>query len=229
MAVSTPHWVVKSDRLSQDEDKLREDYCCAALAFSRHTINLEFGEETMKPEKATEAPRNAMKMKQWYQGHDRVSDQKAPTGMERASYQVREPIGNDDERLATRRGEMPPPAPKRLANPKIREDRAVQDFRQNSEKMHRATSEDANAKAWFDYCRCVFPQTVRKASPDADFNNVSTHQCSILFNNMRSFNRKSEFRKAENIDKPICSNENFKPTILSCHFSQNSGETTAYR
>ena len=76
---------------------LRGDYYYEALVFSRHTINLEFDEETMKREKATEAPRNAgidpstMKMKQWYQGHDRVSDQKAPTGTERASYQVREP------------------------------------------------------------------------------------------------------------------------------------------
>ena len=48
----------------------------------------------MKPEKATEAPRNAeidlstMKMKQWYEGHDRVSDRKAPTGTDRASYQA---------------------------------------------------------------------------------------------------------------------------------------------
>ena len=70
MAVSTPHWVVKSDRLSQDEDSRREYYFYEALAFSRHTINLEF-EETMRPEKATDAPRNAgidpstMKMKHW--------------------------------------------------------------------------------------------------------------------------------------------------------------------
>ena len=56
MAVSTPRWVVKSGRLSPDEDRLREDYYHEALAFSRHTINLEFDEETMKPEKATEAP-----------------------------------------------------------------------------------------------------------------------------------------------------------------------------
>ena len=95
----------------------REDYYYEALAFSRHTINLDFDEETMKPEKATEAPRNAgtgpstMKMKQWYQGHDRVSDQKAPTGTERASHQVREPIEVDDERLAMRRSDMPPPVP----------------------------------------------------------------------------------------------------------------------
>ena len=58
VAVSIPHWVVKSDRLSPDEDRLREDYYYEALAFSRHTVNLEFDEETMKPEKATEAPRN---------------------------------------------------------------------------------------------------------------------------------------------------------------------------
>ena len=121
MAVSIPHWVVKLDSLSQDEDSLREDYCYEALAFSRHTI---IDEETMKAERATEAPTNAaidpstMKMKQWCEGHDRVSDQEAPTGTERASYQVREPIENDGERLATRRGDMPPPMPERVANPK---------------------------------------------------------------------------------------------------------------
>ena len=84
VAVSVPHWVVKSDRLSPDEDRLCE------YTF-RHTINLEFDDETMKPEKAAEAPRNAgtdpstMEMKQWYQGHDRVSDQKAPTGTDNIS------------------------------------------------------------------------------------------------------------------------------------------------
>ena len=78
--------------------------------------------------------------------------------------------------------------------------------------MHRATSDDAYTKAWFDYCRSVFPQSVRKASPNVDFHNVSTYRCSILFNNMGSFNKKSEFRKAENIDKPISSNEKFNVT-----------------
>ena len=60
------------------------------------------------------------------------------------------PIEDDDERLATRQSDMPPPAPERVANPRIREDRAVQDFQCNSEKMHRATYEDAYTKAWFD-------------------------------------------------------------------------------
>ena len=158
MAVSIPHWVVKSDRLSPDEGHLREDYYSETLAVSRHTANLEFDEETMKPENSTEAPRNAgidpstMKMKQWYQGHDRVSDQKAPSGTDRASYHAREPIEDDDERLAMGQGDMPPPVPARVANPRIREDRAVQFFRQNSEKMHRATSEDVYTTAWFEYC-----------------------------------------------------------------------------
>ena len=70
MAVSIPHCVVKSDRLSLDEDRLRGDYYYEALAFSRHNMNLELDEEIMKPEKATKTPRNSgidpssMKMKQ---------------------------------------------------------------------------------------------------------------------------------------------------------------------
>ena len=133
MEVSAPHWVVKTDRLSLDEDRLREDCYYEALTFSRHTINLEFDEETMKPEKATEAPRNSgidpstMKMKQWYQGHDRVSDKKAPTGTDRASIHAREPIEDDDERLAMRQGDMPPPVHERVAIPRILEYRAAQD------------------------------------------------------------------------------------------------------
>ena len=39
----------------------------------------------------------------------------------------------------------------------------------HSDKMHRATHEDAHAKAWFGYCRKAFSQPVRKASPDVDF------------------------------------------------------------
>ena len=105
MAALIPHCVVKSDRLSPDEDRLREDYYYEALSFSRHSINLEFDEEIMKPEKATKAPRNSgidpssLKKKRWYQGQDRlsdksqwqlpsnrVSDKKAPIGTDRASH-----------------------------------------------------------------------------------------------------------------------------------------------
>ena len=130
-----------------------------------------------------------MKMKQWYQGHDRVSDEEEATGTNRASYHAREPIEDDDERFAMTQSDMPPPVPERVANPRIREDRVVQDFQWNSEKMHRATCEEAG--------------------PDVGCYNVSTCQCSILFNNMGSFNRKSEFRKAENIDKPNSSKEKY--------------------
>ena len=63
------------------------------------------------------------------------------------------------------------------------------------EKMHRATSENAYTKAWFDYCRSVSPQSVRKASPNVDLHNVSKYQCSILFNNMGSFSRRVNFGK----------------------------------
>ena len=84
---------------------------------ARHSVDLERDEEIMKPEKATMAPRNSgidpctMKMKQWYQGQDRlsdksqwqwpvnrVSDNKAATGTNRASYHARELIEDDDER-----------------------------------------------------------------------------------------------------------------------------------
>ena len=36
--------------------------------------------------------------------------------------------------------------------------------------------------------------------------------CSVLFNNLGSFKKKSVFRKAENIDKPISSNERLNVT-----------------
>ena len=61
-------------------------------------------------------------------------------------------------------------------------------FQCNLEKM-RATYEDAYTRARFDYCRRVFPQSVRKAGTNVDLYNVSTYQCSLLFNNMGSFNR----------------------------------------
>ena len=54
LAVSKPQCDVNSDRLSSEEDHLREDYYYEALALSRH---LEFDEETTKPKKATEAPK----------------------------------------------------------------------------------------------------------------------------------------------------------------------------
>ena len=114
-----------------------------------------------------------------------------------------------------RPGDVPPPVPERVANLKIREDRTVQEFQSNSEKMHRATYEDAYTRAWFNYCRNVFPQSVRKTGTNTDIYNVSTYQCGILFNNMGSFNRKSDFRKAEDMSKPVTQGEKFNVTGLS--------------
>ena len=48
-----------------------ENYYYEFLAFSRHSVDLEFNEEVMKPEKLTEAPDNAgfnldtMKVSKW--------------------------------------------------------------------------------------------------------------------------------------------------------------------
>ena len=124
--------------------------------------------------------------------------QRAPTGTDRTSYQVREPTEDDEQRLAMRQGDMSPPVPERVANPRIRED-----------------YEDAFPRAWFNYCRNVFPHTVRKTGTNVDIHSVSTYQCGILFNNMGSFNRKSEFRKAENMSKPVTKGEKFNVAELS--------------
>ena len=95
----------------------------------------------MKSERLTKASENAgidpstMKVRKWYQeptredddphspSSNRVSDL---TGAERMSYQVRETIENDEDRLVMKRGDMHPPLPQRVANPGIREDHAKQ-------------------------------------------------------------------------------------------------------
>ena len=73
--------------------------------------------------------------------------------------------------------------------------------------MHRATYEDAYTRAWFEYCRSVFPQSLRNTGTNVDLHNVSTYRCSIPFNNMGSFNQESEFRNAENMDKLLTPHE----------------------
>ena len=57
----------------------------------------------------------------------------------------------------------------------------------HSDKMHRATHEDAHAKAWFDCDRNAFPQTVRKASPYVDFYNVPTNKLLSLLELSNAF------------------------------------------
>ena len=101
----------------------------------------------------------------------RASDALSGTG--RTSYQVREPIQDDEERLAMKQGDMLPPVPERVASPRIRDDRAVQEFQSNSDKMHRATSDDAFTQAWFNYCRNVLSQSVRKTGTNGDICSVN--------------------------------------------------------
>ena len=110
---------------------------------------------------------------------------------------------------------MPPPAPEGVANPRIREDQALQELHSNSDTMHRATSDGAFTQACFDYCRTVFPQSVRKTGTNVELFIVPTYQYSILFNNMGSFNPKSEFRRSENLNKPITRGEKFNVAELS--------------
>ena len=55
------------------------------------------------------------------------------------SYQIRERIEHDEERLAMKRGAMPPPVPERVENPRIREAQAQLEFYSNSDNIHHAT------------------------------------------------------------------------------------------
>ena len=87
-----------------------------------------------------------MRVSKWYQeptrqdndplnsSSNRVSDNF--TGADRTSYQVREPIENDEEWLAMKK-------PKRVANSRIRDVQALHEFYSNSDRMHRATLDDA--------------------------------------------------------------------------------------
>ena len=56
---------------------------------------------------------------------------------------------------------------------------------------------------------------VRKTGTNVELFSVPTYQCSILDNNMDSFNWKSEFQRPENLNKPITDGEKFNVTLLS--------------
>ena len=94
-----------------------EDYCYEGFAFFRHSFNLKFDLKNMIPEKVSMAPRNAglnprtMNMEKSYQEADRVSDKKSLMGTERPFIRHGNFIGDDDEWLAMRQGDMPPPVP----------------------------------------------------------------------------------------------------------------------
>ena len=124
MSSSAPSGVRRVNRWTQNAEQRREKFYYEALAFSRHNINLVFDEENIKPERLTKALENArvdpstMRISKWYQESTREDDDPHPpssnrvsdlTGAERMSYQVRETIVNDEDRLVMKRGDMPPP------------------------------------------------------------------------------------------------------------------------
>ena len=185
MSSSTPIGVGKVNRWTKNSAQHLENSYYEALAFSQQNIVLVFDEETMKPERLTEAPENAsidpgtMRVSKWYQeptredddshfsSSSRVSD--VFTGTNKTSYQGREPMEDDEDRLAMKRGDMPPPLPERVTNPRIREDQVLHEFDSNSDKMHRATSDDAYTQAWLDCSRSVFPQSLKKQVQTLNF------------------------------------------------------------
>ena len=134
-----------------------------------------FNEEVMKPERFTEAPDYAglhpdtMKVSKWYLkttlnrdvSHFSFLSRTSDTFVETNLTSDREPIEDFEERLAMKIGDMPPPLPRRVSNPRIRGDEALNEFFSNSDKMIRATSDDVYTEAWFDYSRSsLFPQSV---------------------------------------------------------------------
>ena len=50
------------------------------------------------------------------------------TVTKRPSCQIRRPVEKDEERLAMKKGDIPPTLPKRRDNPRMREDQALLEF-----------------------------------------------------------------------------------------------------
>ena len=134
MAVFKPRGV-KSDTWSRGDDQLRADQNYEALAFPSTQYQSESDEESMKPEKATMAPRNSGNKSKYHENEEIEPGTRSRERHEGAHgngqsiLSVREPIEDDEERLSMRQGDVPPPVSEPVANPRIREDRAVQDFR----------------------------------------------------------------------------------------------------
>ena len=121
---------------------------------SRHSVDLEFNEEVVKPERFIEAPDHTgfnpdtMRVSGWYQKttskgnvpHFSSFSRTSDTCFETYLTSERELIEDDDERLAMKIGDIPLQLPRRVSNPKIPDDQALNGFFSNSAKMHRATS-----------------------------------------------------------------------------------------
>ena len=77
---SQPIGVRKVNRWPKSADQRREDHYYEAPAFSRHNIDLVFGEENMKPKQLTKGRENAgidlstMRVSEWYKKSTRKDD-----------------------------------------------------------------------------------------------------------------------------------------------------------
>ena len=113
-----------------------------------------------------------------------------------------------------KRGGMPPPVPQRAADPRIREDQGLQEFHSNSDKMHRATFDDAYTQAWFDFCRSSIPQSVRKQVQTLNF---SCANVPVWYSLQQHGFLQPEDRipEPENLNKPVTKGEKFNVANLS--------------
>ena len=59
------------------------------------------------------------------------------------------------------------------------------------------------------------PAICGKTGTNVELFNVPTYQCSILCNNVGSFNWKSAFRRPENLNKPVAKSEKFNVADFS--------------
>ena len=99
----------------------------------------------------------SMRMSQWYNepicgGNDsqpiaftRMNEDSS--GPKKSQYQIPRPVVKDEERLARRKDDLPPPLQRRVNNPRIRDLPAFTEFYLITDKIHHATSEDAYAQA----------------------------------------------------------------------------------
>ena len=81
---------------------------------------------------------------------------------------------NDEERLAMKRGSMPPPLPRRVENPRIRRTPSVTRIQLKirtrciallltiSNYKSGFDHDDQYSQEWFDFCRSSFPKSVGK-------------------------------------------------------------------
>ena len=185
----------------------------------------------LQQEKPTKAPDNAgvdqssMRGSKWYQESTREDDDhRSPpssavsdviTWTNRMSCQVREPIEHDEEKLAMKRGDMPPPLPERVDNPRIREAQAQMELYSNSDKIHHATLKTNSHKHGLIMADPSSRNLWGKQVHALNF--ITCQRTSAAFSTTKkgSFNRKSEFWRQENLNKPVATGEKFSVADLS--------------